>query len=104
MEKDTTASVKRTFSEAITGGRNDSYLLLLEGANHFCLADPFDFTTGRPFLDFSPTQPAEKTRLLIAETIDLFIAAHVRYNSDAITALQQLLNNNYALIKSFECK
>jgi hypothetical protein len=38
--------VVRTFREAIAGGRGDSYLLLLEGANHFSVAHPIDATTG----------------------------------------------------------
>jgi hypothetical protein len=57
--EEATTPVKRTFQEAIVGSRSDSYLLLLEGANHFSIADPFDFTTGRPFLDFSATQSEE---------------------------------------------
>jgi hypothetical protein len=64
-----TTPISRTFHEGIAGGRNDSYLLLIEGANHFSMADPFDSTTGRPFLDFTATQPKEKIQDLMAETV-----------------------------------
>jgi len=68
-----TTPVKRTFEEAIAGGRNDSYLLLLEGANHFSIAYPSDTTVGTTGLDFPATQPQEQVRSLMAEAIALFI-------------------------------
>ncbi|MCL2933930.1 MAG: hypothetical protein MGG11_17285 [Trichodesmium sp. MAG_R03] len=46
-----TTPVSRTFHEAISGGRNDSYLMLVKGANHFSFVDPFDPTTDIPFLE-----------------------------------------------------
>ncbi len=49
-----TTPVSRTFAEAISGGRDDSYLLLIEGGNHFTFTTPFNSITGRPFLDFPP--------------------------------------------------
>jgi dienelactone hydrolase len=98
-----TTPVQRTFEEAIAGGRNDSYLLLLEGANHFSIADPFDFTTGRPFLDFPATQPEAQLRDLMAEAIGLFIDAHVRAQTPALETLNQL-SSNHSLITSFNCK
>ncbi|MBP5971902.1 dienelactone hydrolase [Brasilonema sp. CT11] len=101
---DATTSVIRTFKEAIAGGRNDSYLVLLEGANHFSMADTSDFTTGRPFLDFPATQPQENFRLLIAEIIELFIDTHIRLQPEASQQLEQLLNATNPLIKSFERK
>jgi dienelactone hydrolase len=85
-----TTPVERTFHEAIAGGRNDSYLLLLDGANHFSIAHPFDETTGRPFLDFSATQPEAQIRALMAEAIGLFIEGQIGHNPEATTTLQQL--------------
>ncbi|WP_017655650.1 alpha/beta hydrolase family protein [Fortiea contorta] len=101
---DSTTTVVRTFQEAIAGGRNDSYLLLLEGANHFSIADILDSTTARPYLDFNPTQPQENFRLLIAEAISLFIDTHIRLESDASQKLMQFLNAVNPLINSFRCK
>jgi pimeloyl-ACP methyl ester carboxylesterase len=98
-----TTPVRRTFEEAIAGGRNDSYLLLLEGANHFSIANPFDSTTGRPFLDFPATRPEAQLRDLMAEAIGLFIDAHVRSQAPALQTLNQLLSNN-SLVASFKCK
>ncbi len=99
-----TTPVARTFKEAIAANRGDSYLLLLEGANHFSIAHPFDSTTGRPFLDFPATQPEEQLRNLIAEAIGLFIDAHVCHQSSAIETLNQHLVTHNPLIASFECK
>ncbi|HEY9814806.1 MAG TPA: hypothetical protein V6D20_03230 [Candidatus Obscuribacterales bacterium] len=82
--------VVRTFQEAIAGGRNDSYLCILEGANHFSIADGVDGTTGHTFLDYPETQPADAVRSLLAETIGLFLDAHVRAKEEAIAALDQL--------------
>lgn len=102
--EEATTPVKRTFQEAITGGRSDSYLLLLEGANHFSIADQFDFTTGIPFLDFPATQSEEQLRNLMAEAIGVFIDAHVRYETTALESLNQLLVSNNPLIALFERK
>ncbi|WP_066381286.1 MULTISPECIES: dienelactone hydrolase [unclassified Anabaena] len=101
---DATTPVIRTFREAIAGGRNDSYLLLLEGANHFSMVDNFDSTTARPFLDFPPTQSPENIRLLMANIIGLFIDTYVRQKSEASHELQQLLNTTNPLIHSWERK
>ncbi|MGD1700721.1 alpha/beta hydrolase family protein [Dapis sp. BLCC M229] len=102
--EEATTPVSRTFQEGISGGRNDSYLMLVEGANHFSFAYPFDPTTGTSFLDFPATQPEDEIRSLMAETIGLFIDAHVRQKSTAFDKLKEILNNGHPLIKSFERK
>ena len=99
-----TTPLLRTFREAIVGGRDDSYLLLLKGANHFSIAHPFDSTTGRPFLDYPASQPEDQLRNLLAEAIGLFIDAHVRHQPRALVALNQSLGANNPLIASFERK
>ncbi|MBU7586933.1 MAG: dienelactone hydrolase [Nostoc sp. TH1S01] len=99
-----TTPIIRTFQEAIAGGRGDSYLLLLEGANHFSVASPFDYTTSRAFLDFPATQPEEQLRDLIAHTIGLFIDAHVRDQTTALEGLHQMLVSKNSLIALFDCK
>lgn len=101
---DATTSMNRTFQEAISGGRNDSYLMFLEGANHFSITDPKDPTTGSSLLDFTATQSEEEIRSLIAKTIGLFIDAHVRLQPEALQRLNELLNPVNPLIKSFERK
>ncbi|MBD2435109.1 MULTISPECIES: alpha/beta hydrolase family protein [Fischerella] len=101
---DATTAVRRTFQEAIAGGRNDNYLVLLEGANHFTITDPFDFTIGSGFLDFPTTQSPEALRLLIADIIGFFIDAHVCHQPKAFNELNQLLNNSNTLIQLWKCK
>lgn len=102
--EDATIPVKRTFTEAIAGGRNDSYLLLLEGANHFSITHPKDDTTGTAWLDFPATQPEEEVRNMMAEAIGLFIDAHVRSQTTALETLNQLLESHQQGIASFERK
>lgn len=99
-----TTPIARTFQEAIAGGRGDSYLLLLEGANHYSIVDPVDLTTGGSFLDFPATQPEAPLRSLMAEAIGLFIDAYVRCQTPAIEALNQLSASYNQAIASFAQK
>lgn len=71
-DADSTVSLKQTFDKAISGNRNDRYLIIFDGANHFTFAHPKDTTTGRPFLDFEP-KCDEKHRQIMAEIIADFI-------------------------------
>lgn len=99
-----TTPIRRTFQEALAGGRNDSYLLLLEGANHFSITHPKDDTTGTAWLDFPATQPQEEVRNTMAEAVGLFIDAHVRSQTTALETLNQLLESHPQGITSFERK
>ena len=101
---DAATPVIRTFQEAITGGRDDTYLVILEGANHFSIVDQPDSTTVGPSLDLEATQPQENLRLLMSEIIGLFIDTYVRHQPEASQLLEQLLNTANPLIKSFERK
>ncbi len=103
-KEDAKELITRTYNEAISGGRNDTYLVFFEGANHFCIADPLDLTTARPFLDLPASQPIDEIRFLLAETIGLFIDAHVRHQSTALKAFSHLLNVPNPLIAFFKCK
>lgn len=55
-------------------------------------------------LDFPATQPEEQLRNLIAETIGLFIDAHVSYQQIALDNLNQYLISHNPLIALFERK
>ncbi len=94
----------RTFQEAISGGRNDSYLVILAGANHLSIGDGVDSTTGRAFLDFPATHPQKQYRALIAEIVNNFIDAHVRQNQEALEELEELLATRNPLIAKIERK
>ena len=72
-----TTPVRRTFDEAIAGGRGDSYLLLLEGATHFTIAHPFEAIASVSFLDEPATVPQAPLRTLILEAIAHFLQAHL---------------------------
>ena len=100
---DPVTMLQYTFQQAISGGRNDSYLLLIAGANHFSLSDPFDPT--QIWLSNLPaTQPEDQIRDLMAETIGLFIDAHVRQKPGDDEKLNQLLNTAHPLIQSWQQK
>lgn len=99
-----TTSMIRTFREGVSRERNDTLLVILEGANHFSITDPLDSTTGTS-VDLPTTQPAVEIRSLMAETIGLFIDAHVRHQVTAVQALEQLVSDTTnPLIASFEHK
>ena len=101
---DPTTPIRRSFTEAIAEGRDDSYLLLLKGANHFSIAEYSDSTVGIPLRDYEATQPAEQFQELMAEAISLFIDAHVNSQSAAFKSLEQMLVTKNPLIASFERK
>jgi dienelactone hydrolase len=84
----TTAAIERTFHEGVTRRQGDSYLALLDGANHFTMAYPLDETTGRPFLDQPSSQPDDQLRDLLANLISQFIEAHARRRPNVAKALQ----------------
>ncbi|NEQ29229.1 MAG: dienelactone hydrolase, partial [Microcoleus sp. SIO2G3] len=93
-----TTPILRTFREAIAGG-SDAYLLLIEGANHYCISHPLDETTRRS-IDFPATQPEAQQREVLAEAIGRFIDAQVRQQSDTL----ELLAAHNPLIARFERK
>ena len=90
-ETSPTARVERTFDEALGSDRGDSYLVLIEGANHFSMVFPEDESTGRPFIDFEATRPQEETRALLAGLIGDFVAVCVQGDEDARAALERTL-------------
>ncbi|MBE9141014.1 dienelactone hydrolase [Nodosilinea sp. LEGE 07088] len=99
-----TTPIERTFHEAIRGGRDDCYLLSLEGANHFSFVEPFDATTGRAFLDFPATQPAATLRELMAAAIGSFVEVYRSQRPEARESLVQRLSAPQPLIAHFEHK
>ena len=96
--------VIRTFREAISREQGDSYLVLLEGANHFSFVDPLDSTLEVAALDYPASQPQAEIRSIAGSIIGLFIDLHVRQESKADSELEKLLEDNRSLIASFERK
>ena len=96
--------VERTFREAIAREQDDSYLVILKGANHFSISDRPDPTLRVTALDFQATQPPATIRSVMAEIIGLFIDFQVRDRATALQQLEQLMKNNNSLIASFERK
>lgn len=99
-----TSSLLRTFNEGINSSDNTSYLIILDGANHYSMAYPKDTTTGRPFIDQDLTRPDEEIRQTMAELLIQFINAHVVGNAASQQQLQQLIANPPASIAHCGCK
>lgn len=93
-----TARVEQTFDEAISSDREDCYLAVIDGANHFSLAWPHDDTTGRPFIDMATTRPDEELRELLADLISRFLNATVNADDDAQRQLESTLLGDHKLI------
>ena len=102
-EASPTAAIERTFAEAMPGGQNDSYLVLLDGANHFTIVNPIDETTGRPFLDHPAAQNEDELRDCLVDLISLFIKAHVLNKTSAKNSLLEEIEKKPFIYRS-ECK
>lgn len=86
--------VIRTFKEAINPGRGDSYLAIVEGANHFAIADPVDPTLSVTAFDFAAKGSKAEIRSLIASTIGLFIDTFIGDRFPKSQFVQLLQNNS----------
>ena len=67
-----TERVERTFDDALQCDREDSYLAIIDGANHFSMAWPEDHSTGRPFIDLPTTREDTDLRQLLSSLIVQF--------------------------------
>jgi alpha-beta hydrolase superfamily lysophospholipase len=85
--------IVRTFEEGLVGGRGDAYLMMIDGANHFALADPVDPTCARGFLD-APLREPEVARTLCARAIGLFLQRHLRGDAGSGRELDALVTGS----------
>jgi len=65
--------LRQTFDEGFKSDRGDSYLVMVEGANHFSIAWPVDESSGRHFLDKSEQGDGESIRALLVDIIEGFL-------------------------------
>jgi len=77
-----TARVERTFDEALTSNRDDCFLALIDGANHFSLAHPSEPSSA----DFEATRPPEEIRSLLEKIVGDF----AEFCGGSATAQQRL--------------
>ena len=96
-----TARVERTFDEALADNREDCYLALIEGANHFSMVHPVDDSTGRAFIDLPTTRPDEAIRELVLSLVGDFILAHVCGDDGARSRLDGLTAESCELLARF---
>lgn len=79
--------VTRTFEEALSDRDGEHLLAVLEGANHFTIADPVDRTAARAFLDLPATA---EPRPELAGLITAFLGTHLHEDARARTVLDGL--------------
>jgi len=102
--QDSATPVLRTFQEGVSGGRGDTYLILLEGANHFSMTDLDQSPFARVSLDYPATKPDTEFRTLMAQLIGLFIEGQICKQQTALLQLQELSHSNHPLIHQMEWK
>lgn len=91
----------RTFREEIKHEREDSYLIIIEGANHFTIADCADPTLKVTAKDFESTQSETEIRSLMASMIGLFIDIFIRDRPEK-SQFEQLLQTHAPMISLSE--
>ena len=95
--------VIRTFREGIKHEQGNSCLVIVEGANHFAIADYTDPTLSVAKNDFVATQPESEIRSLIASAIGLFIDTLICHQLPK-SQFEQLLQTHNSLIALTEFK
>jgi dienelactone hydrolase len=91
-QSDRVDPIERTFEQAVTSDRGDSYYVVIDGANHFTVAHPLDPTSARSFLDHPARGDEDEHRTVLAEIVTLFLDAHLRGDDVARKDLDQLVD------------
>jgi dienelactone hydrolase len=77
-----------------TSATRGSWLVQVNGANHFAIASPQDGGWPRGDVDLPLGAPAEGLQAAICQAIGLFLTAHLRDDPVAATSLTDFLRNN----------
>jgi dienelactone hydrolase len=72
------------FDEALPHHRQDSYAVILQGANHYSVCHPLDNSVGRTFLDFEATSDAHDLRQTFFEVTLAFIQQHITHQASQL--------------------
>ena len=92
--------VIRTFREGIKRENSDSCLVIIDGANHFAIAERTDPTLSVAANDFASTQPEPEIRSLMASVIGSFIDVFLLDRSEKLQFKELLQNHNSAIALS----
>ena len=93
--------VIRTFREGITSQDGNSYLIIIEGANHFAIADYTDSTLAIAEADLTATQPETEIRSLMASILASFIDTLILKRSPK-SQFESLLNSKAIASSEFK--
>jgi len=99
--------VKMTFNQAIPGGKNDSYLLLVRNANHTNFANSADPTVDRSFQEQQHSQNPfvlsnKKAHRIFKNYLVAFLKTYVEGSTEAKSILEQASNDWF--VSDFEIK
>ncbi|GAA2730695.1 alpha/beta hydrolase family protein [Actinocorallia aurantiaca] len=79
--------VTRTFDEALPG--EGHLFAVLDGANHFAVADPVDPTAARAFLDLEPERDPAESRAAYLEVLIAFLRARLNGDPDSLEKVRE---------------
>lgn len=97
-EGDPTHTLVRTFDEGVPECKGNSYLFILQGANHFTFACPNDGCTGREFLDWETSSPADTLRERLGGIVLDFLQCALYSNAEASHRIQSTADNSWISI------
>lgn len=83
--------IGRSFDTLPADGSGDSWLIRLEGANHFSVCSPEDHLWPRAGEDSPATVPGDEVRDLLGSAICLFLRIHLKNDTAARDSLDRIL-------------
>lgn len=97
-EGDPMHTLLRTFDEAVPDCGGNSYLFILQGANHFTFACPNDGCTGREFLDWETGTAPDTLREHLSNLILDFLENTLSSNDEASHRLKLAADHSWVTI------
>jgi pimeloyl-ACP methyl ester carboxylesterase len=95
----------QSFHQGFKRQENDSFLIILKGANHMLLCHPEDPTAGRSFLDNPCEKPSEFYRDCVVKLVASFLENHVlKLEKRELPAVPEVINQFKDDIDVFEKK
>ncbi|GAA3203461.1 alpha/beta hydrolase family protein [Actinocorallia longicatena] len=94
--------VARTFDEALPKG-HEHLLAVLDGANHFTVADPADPTAARAFLDQEPERDPAESRTAFSDLLVAFLRAHLLEDPEPLARLRERPPSAFSSLRERPC-
>lgn len=91
--------IRRTFDEAVVGGRGDCWFAVLRGATHVSFVSPRDDTTARGFLDPPHGRDVGTVLATTAAAVAAFVDVATGRDVDAARRLDGVLSDPGAIVE-----